>query len=220
VAGAVLATLFYGWLARGELDPGLTGRGIVGSLVVVGAGAPFISPWVAALSGALYGLLLAPAMYLVERVFRLDDRGAVVSVHGFAALWGLLTVALFADGRAGTQVVGYLAGGAARDAGQLYAQLLGLGAIGILAALVPWTLLTLIAQAYALPPRVREAARLRAAQAQERNWARERERRQGRSLGARQQAWATYLRITARSLRRLSRRKRQYPSRPPHIRSA
>ncbi len=223
VASSILTTLFYGWLVRGTLDAGLTGRGILAALVAVGAGLPFLPPWAIVLVAGSCGLLLAPVIYLVEQVFRLDDRGAVVSVHGFAALWGMLAVGLFADGKQGlgwngsalatvravTQgVIGYLSPAGGRDPAQLYAQLIGVGAILVLAALLPWAILTLTAQAYALPPQVRERAHRRALQLQQEREAREQLKRQGGLLTLGQRLSMAYLQRVAGSPRRLSRRAR------------
>jgi ammonium transporter, Amt family len=235
VAGATLATLFYGWVVRGAPDPGLTGRGILAALVAVGAGLPFVSAWAAALIGASMGLLLAPVMFLVERVLGLDDRGAAVSVHGFAAVWGLLAVGLFADGQRGADwnilsatsssgvlqqsISGYLTVGLARPTGQLYAQLIGISALLILAALLPWVILTLVAQAYALPPVIREKALLRAAQIRREREVQETLRRRGGGLSIWQRTHTAYLRIISGTERRLSQRgrtilSRQTPSMP------
>jgi len=217
VACSIVATLFYGWLARGTSDPGLTGRGILAALVAVGAGLPFLPPWAAALVGGVSGLLLAPAMYLVEQVLHLDDRGAVVSVHGLAALWGTLAVGLFADGTQSPAaipgaltpgVAGYLLQSGVRDPAQIYAQLIGVGAIIVLAALLPWGALALTAQAYALPPQVRERTRRRALQLQQERETREREKRQGSRSGLGQRVYRAYLGVTAGSPRRLARRAR------------
>lgn len=222
VSASTLGTFFYGWLARGEPDPGLTGRGIIAALVAISAPLPFVPLWVAALVGGLTGITLAPAMYLVEHVLGLDDRGAVVSVHGLAALWGLLAAGLFADGSLGAGwnipgaqgasamlsqgVTGYLAAGGAQGIGQLYAQIIGIGAVLIVAALAPWALLALAARAYALPPTIRERALARAAQLRQEREARELLKRRGGGLGVWPRARMAYLRVIASSDRRLARR--------------
>ena len=224
VGGSAVGTLFYGWLARGEPDPALTGRGILAALVAIAAGLPFVPFWAAALVGGLCGLLLAPTMYLVEQVLRLDDRGAVVSVHCASAFWGLLAIGLFADGREGLGwnafsppatsggfahgVIGCLATPGLRDLGQLYAQLIGLGALLLLAGLLPWTMLAFAARAYALPPTMRQRARARAAQLRQERAAREALRRQGRHLELWQALHIAYLRNTAVPYRLLARRAR------------
>jgi len=220
VGGAALATLFYGWLARGEPDPALTGRGILSALVAVGAGLPFMPFWAAALLGAFCGLLLAPTMYFVARALHLDDRGAVVSVHCASAIWGLVAVGLFADGSAGlgwnlygsqgnslaSGVTGYLAATGPGSASQLYGQLIGVAAVFILGGLFPWTFLTIAARAYALPSTMRQRARERAAQLRQDQRTRETLRRQGRGLRLWQAMSRARLRSIAAPFRLLARR--------------
>jgi hypothetical protein len=169
-------------------------------------------------------------MYTIEHILGLDDRGAAVSVHGLAGIWGLIAVALFADGSQGAGwnalnsqdtnallaqgVTGYLAApGSAQAVGQLYAQLIGVGAMLLIAALVPWLLLTLAARAYALPPTMRDRARARAAQSRQEREARELLKRQGGGLSVWRRARIAYVRIIASSARRLTARARLRGSR-------
>jgi len=223
IAASSLGTFFYGWLVRGEPDPGLTGRGIVAALAAISAPLPFVPLWAAALIGGLSGIALAPAMYLVDHILGLDDQGAVVSTHGLAGLWGLLATGLFADGKTGagwnfpsaqgamlTQgVTGYLmAPGGTQGLGQLYAQLIGMGAILLIGVLVPWAMLSLVAQAYALPSTMRERAQARLVRLRREREARELLKRRGGGLGIWPRAYAAYLRIIAASNRRLARRAR------------
>ena len=155
-AGAILASQIYGWITVGQADALMAARGAAAGFVAISAGAPFVSPWAALVTGALAGLLLPLGVYLVERVLRLPDGTATVALGVAGGLWGLLAVALFADGRwgqgwngvgleeyhtvAGQGVTGFLpADGFMGDGpGQLIAQLAGIGAIGLLAFLVGW----------------------------------------------------------------------------------
>jgi ammonia channel protein AmtB len=112
---------------------------------------------------------------------RLNDPSAALAVHGFSGAWGLLSLAIFADGRygagwnlvgegsylgkVGQGVTGYLSlkGYEPDVPGQLYAQLIGLAAILIFAGALCWGLLALLRWFYRVPTIVREeAARLRA----------------------------------------------------------
>jgi hypothetical protein len=106
--------------------------------------------------GALAGLLLPLGVYLVDRVLRLSDGTAAVSLGIAGGLLGSLAVAVFADGRwgqgwngigweeyhtvAGQGVTGmFPADGFLGDGpGQLVAQLVGIGAIGLVSFLVSW----------------------------------------------------------------------------------
>jgi Amt family ammonium transporter len=102
------------------------------------------------------GLLLPLGVYAVERVLRLPDATATVALGITGGTWGLLAVAVFADGRSGQGwngvgpaeyhtvlgqgVTGFIpATGMIGDGlGQMVAQLAGMGAISLLALLVGW----------------------------------------------------------------------------------
>jgi len=149
--------------------------------VAASASCAFIGPWRALLIGGVAGVLLPLVLYLTDRVLRLNDPSAALAVHGFSGAWGLLSLAIFADGRygagwnlvgegsylgkVGQGVTGYLSlkGYEPDVPGQLYAQLIGLAAILIFAGALCWGLLALLRWLYRVPTIVREeAARLRA----------------------------------------------------------
>lgn len=157
-AGAILASQTYCWVTVGHADALMAARGAAAGFVAISAGGPFVPPWAALVIGALAGLLLPPAVYLMERVLRLPDETATVALGIAGGLWGSLAVALFADGRwgqgwngvgleeyrtvAGQGVTGYLPAPAfiGDGPGQLIAQLAGIGAVGLLAFLAGWLL--------------------------------------------------------------------------------
>jgi hypothetical protein len=134
------------------------GRGTVAGLVAVTAMCPFIPSWAALLNGAVGGMLFLLGLYLWEQRLRLDDPSGMVAALGAPALWGIVAVALFSDGRWGAgwngvgaqdylgaigqgvtgRIVasGYTAARAASP--QLYAQLTGLGALLTVGWLAPW----------------------------------------------------------------------------------
>ncbi len=193
VGASIVATLAYSWLVRGEFDAGLVGRGILAAMVAVSAGLTYIPSWACALVGFLAGLLLAPTMYLIEHVLRLEDPGAAISVHGMAALGGILTTGLLMTesgrgGMVGDSVVatvsmvgieGYLAG----IKGQLMAQLVGAGALLVLAGLVTLVLLAIVAQGYAIRPAIGARARARRTASRQEERPGDRLARQGMRMG-------------------------------------
>ena len=154
--GAILASQIYCWITVGHSDALMAARGAAAGFVAISAGAPFLPAGAALVTGALAGLLLPLGVYVVERVLRLPDGTATVALGTVGGLWGLLAVALFADGRwgqgwngvgpkeyhtvIGQGVTGFLpAEGFAGDgSGQLIAQLAGIGAIALLAFLIGW----------------------------------------------------------------------------------
>jgi Amt family ammonium transporter len=155
-AGAILASQTYCWFTVGHADPLMSARGTAAGFVALAAGAPFIPPWAALVVGAVAGLLLPLGVYAVERILRLPDATATVALGITAGAWGLLAVALFADGRSGQGwngvgpteyhtvlgqgVTGFIAavGFIGDGPGQMMAQLAGMGAIALLALLVGW----------------------------------------------------------------------------------
>jgi Amt family ammonium transporter len=169
-AGAILASHTYCWFTVGHADALMAARGTAAGFVAISAGAPFVSPWAALVTGALAGFLLPLGVYLVEQVLRLPDGTATVALGVAAGLWGALASALFADGRwgqgwngvgaveyhtvAGQGVTGFFpAQGFIGDGpGQLIAQLAGIGAIGLLAFLVGWLLFLGLNAPYRLRP--------------------------------------------------------------------
>jgi Amt family ammonium transporter len=195
VGGSIFASLFYGWFVRGEPDPGLTARGMLAGQIAVSAGLSLFSSWEAALVGFAGGLLLAPLMYFVEHVWGLEDPGAAVSLHGFCALGGIVVAGL-----AGASAAGRMQ--------QLYAQLVGAGALLTLSFLLPGALLLLIVRLQTLPEELQERARERALALEEQRIARERLRQQGVSLNLWQRMRMSYLHVVAAPARRLARRSR------------
>lgn len=144
--GTILMAALYGWLIHGEVDAGLVGRSLLVAMVAIGPGAPYLSWHGALLLGALCGLLLAPTIYIVERIWGCEDRGAAVSIFLWPATMGLLAVGLLSRG----EVTGWWAGDPAVGLAQFLAQLLGLAALGVMAGLIPWSLVALMAQAHAI----------------------------------------------------------------------
>lgn len=100
-AGGALAPILYTWLVAGAPDPLQAARGIVAGWVAGLALAPFAPPLLLAAVGGGAGLLLVLATYLIDHRLRLDDPGGLLAMTLLPALWGLLAVGLFADGRTG-----------------------------------------------------------------------------------------------------------------------
>ncbi|MGD2176299.1 MAG: hypothetical protein PVG71_00595 [Anaerolineae bacterium] len=165
-AGAILASQTYCWFTVGHADPLMSARGAAAGFVALAAGAPFVPPWAALVVGVVAGLLLPLGVYMVERVLRLRDATATVALGITAGAWGLLAVALFADGRSGQGwngvgpteyrtvlrqgVTGFVpaAGFIGDGPGQLVAQSAGLGAIALLALLVSWLIFLALSLPY------------------------------------------------------------------------
>jgi Amt family ammonium transporter len=161
-AGAILASQTYCWFTVGHADALMSARGAAAGFIALAAGAPFVPPWAALVVGTVAGLLLPLGVYVVEHVLRLPDATATAALGITAGAWGLLAVALFADGRSGRGwngiglteyrtvlgqgVTGFIpaAGMIGDGRGQMVAQLAGLGAIAVLALLVGWLIFLML----------------------------------------------------------------------------
>ncbi len=166
-AGAVLVSQAYCWFTTGYADALMSARGAAAGFIAVSAGAPFVPPWAALIIGMVAGFLLPLGVYVVDRLLLLPDATATVALGSTAGVWGLIAVALFADGRSGQGwngvgpveyhtvpgqgVTGFMpaAGFLGDGRGQLVAQLAGLGAILLFGWLTSW----LIFFAFRLPYR-------------------------------------------------------------------
>jgi Amt family ammonium transporter len=157
LAGGTLLAQLYSWFTTGRFDPLVGPRGALAGLIAVSAGAPFMPTWAALITGAVAGLLLPLAVYAVDHLLRFDDVTAAIASYGLPGLWGLLAVALFADGRwgqswngvdghPGTGVSGLLVtSGLPPDGGQLAAQVWGGLALFALGFILPWGVYRLVA---------------------------------------------------------------------------
>ncbi len=98
--GAATA-IYYGFLRTGKLDLLLACNGCLAGLVGITAPCAYVPPWAAFVIGVVAAFVYIAAAAFVERVLRIDDVVGAVAVHGFAGLWGLLAVGIFADGTYG-----------------------------------------------------------------------------------------------------------------------
>jgi len=155
-SGSLLVAMLYTWFTTGVADVLMTARGLAAGLIAISAACPFVPPWAALTIGAVAGLLLPLGIYLVEHLLRLDDPSAAIATHGLCGLWGLLALAIFADGIygagwngigaeeylgiAGQGVSGlFVASGFQLDwPNQLFAQLAGIATIAIVVFALAW----------------------------------------------------------------------------------
>ncbi len=116
-AGAVVA-IYYGFFRMGKLDLALACNGALAGLVGITAPCAYVAPWAAVVIGGVAALVMIGGAAFVERILRVDDVVGASAVHGFAGLWGLLAVGLFADGTYGG-VAGLIVGAWAQLVAQL-----------------------------------------------------------------------------------------------------
>ena len=164
-SGSILVTMLYAWFTTAEANVLMASRGLAAGLVAISASCPFVPSWTALVIGVVAGLLLPLGIYFIEYLLRLDDPAAAVATHALSGLWGLLAMAIFADGHygagwngvgaeeylgiAGQGVSGYLvASGLQIDLpNQLYAQLIGIAAIAIVGFALAWVLFKVLSLA-------------------------------------------------------------------------
>ncbi|HUF54039.1 MAG TPA: ammonium transporter [Dehalococcoidia bacterium] len=155
-AGAVTTALASKALT-GNYDMGFVVNGALGGLVAITAPCATVEPWAAIVIGCVGGLVVMGGIRVLESL-RIDDPVGAVSVHGFAGIWGVLSLGLFSNQELMANAYGFesnyglLLGGGVE---QLAAQ-----AIGV-AAIVAWTAVTagtvFLAIRYTIGLRVPEA---------------------------------------------------------------
>ncbi|NWJ50231.1 MAG: ammonium transporter [Bacteroidetes bacterium] len=100
--GSLAAMLCALWLGpfKGKFDTGFTLNGMLAGLVAITAPCYWVSPLGSVILGAIAGVIVFGGVYLLEYL-RIDDPVGAVSVHGFAGIWGTLSLGLFASGEYG-----------------------------------------------------------------------------------------------------------------------
>jgi Amt family ammonium transporter len=95
-AGGLVAMAFVFPRSR-KWDLGMTINGFLGGLVAITAPCYWVSPTAAIVIGGVAGVIVPLGVDLLEHV-RVDDPIGAVAVHGFAGIWGTLSIGLFANG--------------------------------------------------------------------------------------------------------------------------
>jgi Amt family ammonium transporter len=160
-AGASCIT-FLSKFRYGKYDTGLSVNGALGGLVGITAPCAAVDPWAAVVIGLVAAPVVLFGVEVLEKL-HVDDVVGAVSVHGFAGVWGVLAVGLFATengvlDHTGTEssAYGLLLGGGAEQ--------LGIQALGA-ASIIAWTCVTsgvlFLAIKYTVGLRVSEEEELR-----------------------------------------------------------
>jgi ammonium transporter, Amt family len=128
-AAGALTALLYLWHRFNKPDIAMACNGLLGGLVAITAPCAFVPPPAAVLIGVVAGLLVVWSVIELERRFRIDDPVGAIAVHGVCGMWGALALGIFADGSYGdgwNGVAGPVRGLMYGDAGQFFAQLIGI----------------------------------------------------------------------------------------------
>jgi ammonium transporter, Amt family len=96
-----LAAMFYAYKLSKKWDAGFTTNGFLAGLVAITCPCYWVSPTGACILGAVAGVVVVLGVELLEWL-RIDDPIGAVPVHGFAGIWGTLSLGLFACGRYGS----------------------------------------------------------------------------------------------------------------------
>ena len=98
-AGGLVAMLWV-YPRSKKWDIGMSVNGFLGGLVAITCPCYWVSPAGAVLIGAGAGIVVPLAVDFIEWI-RVDDPVGAVAVHGFAGIWGTLSLGLFATGAFG-----------------------------------------------------------------------------------------------------------------------
>jgi len=145
-----LAAMFFVYPRFKKWDTGMTCNGLLGGLVAITCPCYWVSPLGAIAIGAIAGIVVPLAVDFIEWL-RIDDPIGAVAVHGFAGIWGTISLGLFAAnlyGVTGTTgpdnsapVAGLFYGGGTN---QLVAQLIGSAVCTVAALAIGFTLMYLV----------------------------------------------------------------------------
>ncbi|GAC1669572.1 MAG: ammonium transporter [Candidatus Acidiferrum sp.] len=98
---AGLTAMAYAFVLSKKWDVGFTVNGFLAGLVAITCPCYWVSPTGAILLGGVAGFVVVAGVELLEWL-RIDDPIGAVPVHGFAGIWGTLSLGLFACGRYGS----------------------------------------------------------------------------------------------------------------------
>lgn len=93
---AMLAAFWWG-STKGKFDLAFSINGFLAGLVAITCPCYWVSPLGAILLGGVAGFVVYAGVMLMEWL-RIDDPVGAVAVHGFAGIWGTLSLGLFACG--------------------------------------------------------------------------------------------------------------------------
>ncbi|HEV8615343.1 MAG TPA: ammonium transporter [Methylomirabilota bacterium] len=139
-AAAALGWMFTEWMRRGKPTVLGAASGAVAGLVAITPASGFVGPVSSIVIGAVAGALCYFACNLKSRL-GYDDSLDVVGVHGVGGTWGALATGLFASkaiNEAGADGLFY------GNPGQLWTQLIAIGATIVLAVVATYVILKIV----------------------------------------------------------------------------
>ena len=155
-AGGVIGAMIIGRLMQRTLDIGMIGNGAIAGLVAITAPSGYVEFWAAPIIGLVGGLLVVVCVLAIEK--KLDDPVGVLSAHGAAGIWGTLACGIFTSPRlaeyVGVGKPGLVYGG-------------GLDQLGVQAAAVVLTFLTVFVLSFATLGAIKATIGLRVSEEEE-----------------------------------------------------
>ena len=105
-AGGVIGALLFSKILFGKFDLSMSLNGAIGGLVSITAEPLAPTPELAAIIGAIGGILVVLSIIILDKS-RIDDPVGAISAHGTCGIWGLIAVTLSnGDATLGTQLYG------------------------------------------------------------------------------------------------------------------
>jgi Amt family ammonium transporter len=86
--------MIMSWILFKKPDTSFALNGALAGLVAITAGCDCMSPTMAALTGAIGGVLVVFSCLFIEKI-GIDDPVGAVSVHGVCGAWGTLAIGIF-----------------------------------------------------------------------------------------------------------------------------
>tara|TARA_B100001059_G_scaffold149347_1_gene149163 strand:+ start:393 stop:1631 length:1239 start_codon:yes stop_codon:yes gene_type:complete len=107
-AGGVIGALLFSKILFGKFDLSMSLNGAIGGLVSITAEPLTPTPELAAIIGAIGGILVVISIIVLDKS-RIDDPVGAISAHGTCGIWGITAVCLSnADATLGVQLYGAL----------------------------------------------------------------------------------------------------------------
>jgi len=105
-AGGVVAALLFAKILFGKYDLSMSLNGAIGGLVSITAEPLAPTPELAAIIGAIGGILVVLSIIVLDKS-KIDDPVGAISAHGTCGIWGLIAVVLSnGDATLGAQIYG------------------------------------------------------------------------------------------------------------------
>lgn len=145
-AGGATTAMMLTWKTTGKPDLTFTLNGGLAGLVSITAPCAVVAPFSAVVIGGVGGVIMFYGSRLLEK-YRVDDPVGAIPVHGFAGVWGTLSVALFAQPPYTTEFTGLFFGGSPY---QLWIQAVGILAVAAWTIGVAWVVLKAVKVRYGL----------------------------------------------------------------------